>query len=146
MSGRHWAGGIGLTVVAALVVLITLTPSTVDSGYQAEIAWLLEAMHRRGVPGWFQYRQLEFTANVVMFVPLGFFAGLLLGRRWWRWLWLPVAVSALIELWQYLFLPGRVAALSDVIANSMGGIAGLVFAGVVLAVAGAMRGSKAGQH
>lgn len=128
MTTRARIGAIGLIVIACAVFWITLTPTTVDSGYWAEVQWVLNALHRIGVPEWFQYRELEFTANIVMFMPLGFFLGLLLGRGWAPGLLLLPALSVLIEGSQLYFLPGRVAAMSDVVANSTGGWIGLLVA------------------
>src|SRR5690606_18450578 len=102
----------GLALIAALVLWVTLRPTTVDAGFDAEIRWLLRALHRVGVPDWFGYRHLEFTANIGMFVPLGFFSAMLLGRRCgWALLALPVA-SVCIETMQLLFLPERFATVS----------------------------------
>lgn len=124
VTGRARLAGIGLALIAGLVLWITLKPTTVDAGFDAEIRWLLAALHEIGVPAWFRYRQLEFTANAVMFVPLGFFTGMLLGRRWpWGLAAMPLA-SACIEAAQFCFLPGRYATVSDIVANSLGGWVG----------------------
>lgn len=132
MRKRVWVGASGLTVIAIVVFVITLTPTPVDAGYSDEIKQLLAFLHSHGVPTWFGYRKLEFSANVVMFAPLGFFLGLLLSRRWWiAVLALPV-LSVLIECAQYLFLPGRFATVTDVIANSIGAGLGAMLAASAL--------------
>lgn len=132
MRFRFWCGVVGLSLILVIVVAITLTPTTVDAGYSSEIQWILHALHRVGVPESFGYHQLEFTANIVMFVPLGFFAGLITAPRWRALAIALPALSLCIELTQLLFLPGRVAAVSDVVANSLGGWVGLGVALVVV--------------
>lgn len=111
------------------VVLITLTPGPPDPDGQRDlIAWLARA-HRAGLPRWISYDLIEFSANVVMFLPLGLFGALALpaGRRW---LALPalVLLSVGIELTQAAGLPGRYASLSDVVANSLGAVLGYLLA------------------
>ena len=82
--------------------------------------------------GWVTYTQLESFANVVLFVPFGLLIALLVPTRWW---WLVVigliAVAGGIELGQALFLPGRVPTIDDVLANSTGGVAGVLIAGII---------------
>jgi len=129
-----WVGKVGLGLTLAAVLLIVLNPTTVDAGHEDAIAHLLGFLHRHGVPGQFGYSQLEFSANIVMFLPLGFFAGLAVGAGsgvragWWMVLVSLPAFSVLIELTQHFFLPGRFATVSDVVANSIGGIVGVIVA------------------
>lgn len=123
---RVWVGLVGLLITAGIVGLITLTPNPVDKGFSGTIVKLLDKLHGWLLPGWFGYTELEFTANIVMFVPLGFFIGLLFTRRtqWLGLLALP-AISAGIEWVQWEFLAERYSTLSDVLANSLGGWIGL---------------------
>lgn len=124
MRVRESVGWIGLTAFIAIVLLITITPDQVD----ADREWvdrLLDAMHGIGVPRWFDYDQLEFTANIVMFLPIGFFLGILLHHRPWIGATIVTLFTAFIETVQLLFLPSRVASLGDVLANSLGGWIGL---------------------
>ena len=116
-------------IVAVLVLLITLWPHPVDPEGTRPIQGFLAALHRGGVPGWFGYRELEFSANIVMFLPLGVFTGLLIPRR--RILYAAVALpllSVAVEIAQLLFLPERFPAVSDVIANALGAWLGLALA------------------
>lgn len=110
----------------AIVAAMTMSPTPLDRGYQGAISRLLSVMHRHGVPSWFGYEQLEFSANMVMFLPLGFLLGLLVSRRL---LWTPLLVvpvlSGTIEVLQGLFLSQRFATFLDVVANTIGGYAGL---------------------
>ena len=76
---------------------------------------VLDTMHRYGVPAWINYGAVESAANVLLFVPFGLLAGLLLPRRR-RWLALAGAVllSAGIELAQSSLLPERFGTVQDV--------------------------------
>lgn len=115
-----------LVLYGAVVGAMTMSPTPLDRGYQSAITRFLSVVHRYGVPEWFGYRQLEFSANVLMFVPLGFLVGLVVSMRLW---WLPLlvlpALSAAIELLQGLLLSQRFASVLDVVANTIGGYIGL---------------------
>ena len=119
-------------LTSALMAVVTLSPHRVDAGHGQEILRFLELLHRHGVPAWFGYRKLEFTANIALVIPLGFFLGLALPaeHRWTGYLLFPT-FSAAIELSQKVLLPERVASVSDVAANSLGAWAGLTVAVVV---------------
>jgi VanZ family protein len=66
-----------------------------------------------------------------MFVPIGVFLLLLVGaERWWLALFLPFFVTAFIETAQR-GIPGRVSDPRDVLANTVGGIAGVAVAMVL---------------
>jgi glycopeptide antibiotics resistance protein len=66
-----------------------------------------------------------------MFVPVGLFFLLLLGRRrWWLAILLGVVLTCGIEFAQ-LFIPTRVSDPRDILANSMGALIGVVAALVV---------------
>ena len=80
---------------------------------------------------WVTYSILEFWANVAMFVPVGLFFLLLLGRRrWWLAIVLGVVLTCAIEFVQK-FLPDRVSDPRDILANSVGAFVGVVAALVV---------------
>lgn len=71
-------------------------------------------------------------ANVVLFVPLGFFLALLL-RAPARAAVLAIGLSVLIECYQ-ASLTTRVGSFADVVANGLGALLGVVAAALVLAV------------
>lgn len=65
----------------------------------------------------------NFLGNIVMFVPIGFFAGLLSGRpSWWKGTLWAFALSLFIEVSQ-LFV-GRGTDVDDLILNTLGGLMG----------------------
>jgi len=92
-----------------------------------EIIRFLTFWHNHGLPNWFSYKQLEFSANIVMTIPLGLFAGMALPRpkRRMAFIALP-AMAALVEISQALFLSDRVASIWDVVADSLGAWLGLL--------------------
>ena len=69
---------------------------------------------------------INLAGNLLIFVPLGFFAPLLWRklRHWWAAPGLSMGVSCLIEFLQ-LFL-GRSVDIDDVILNTLGGLAGYI--------------------
>jgi glycopeptide antibiotics resistance protein len=120
------------TLYVAFVLLVTLWPTTVDKGLDPYLEKVLERLHSHGVPGFVNYNFVEFAANILFFVPLGFLGGLALSRRfWWLAAVLGFLLSCSVELAQATFLPGRVASARDVLANTTGAVIGAVLAGVV---------------
>lgn len=101
------------------MILIAFWPVPVDSSAGPELARTLNWLHAHGIPAFVNYEFVEFSANVIFFVPLGVFLGAGL-RRFWAAALAGIVVSGLIEIGQLLFLPNRFATLTDVVANSLG--------------------------
>ena len=76
--------------------------------------------------GSYGQKLINLAGNLLIFVPLGFFAPLLWRklRHWWAAPGLSMGVSCLIEFLQ-LFL-GRSVDIDDVILNTLGGLAGYI--------------------
>ena len=126
---RQNLGVILVLAYGVLILVATMWPTPLDQGYEASIVKLLEVLHRNGVPQWFGYTKLEVTANVGMFIPLGFFVSMLLPFRvWWLALIICPGLSVAIELVQSIALSSRFATVSDVVANSTGAFIGAVLA------------------
>jgi glycopeptide antibiotics resistance protein len=141
MTRATLAGAFRVRVVSVLiaiyivfVLLVTLWPTTVDKPIDPYLLKFLAALHQHGVPAFVDYDFIEFTANVLFFVPVGFFGALLMPYRM-QWLAVPLgaALSGCVELSQKLFLPGRVASLGDLLANTSGALIGCVVAAMVRA-------------
>ncbi|CAN5303071.1 hypothetical protein BH11ACT5_BH11ACT5_06400 [soil metagenome] len=112
-----------LAVYTAFVLVVTLSPRMPGTSFAAEfVNSVLGWFHERGLLIGMEYLDVEFLANVGMFVPLGVLV-LLLMRRWWM-LFAGTAFSAFIETYQALFLPGRYPELRDVLSNSIGFLLG----------------------
>lgn len=132
---REWLAAISLAIYGGVVLLATMWPTPLDQGYGASIEKLLSVLHRTGVPEWFGYNKLEFSANVLMFVPLGFLVAMILPTRvWWLALILCPALSVAIELTQGAVLSARFSSPGDVVANSIGAIVGTFFAVLLRAI------------
>lgn len=110
---------------------ITLGPQPFDEGSDSVVWRLLDLLGRYSFTDWVTYSFLEFWANVAMFVPVGLFFVLLLGRRrWWLAIVLGVVLTCAIEFVQ-MFLPDRVSDPRDILANSVGALVGVVVAVIV---------------
>lgn len=128
----------GLAVLFAytlFILSVTLSPTQLDVNYQNAVVRLLAALHRNGVPEWFGYGEVEFLANIAMFVPFGFLVAILLPQKLSALtILVGPAFSAFVENFQREFLSERVASLYDVYANSAGAIIGLLLASTLRAV------------
>lgn len=114
-----------------VVGFITLGPQPLDDGTDSLVWRLLGFFARHRSLSWISYSTLEFWANVAMFIPVGLFFLLLLGRRrWWLAIMLGVVLTCAIEFAQ-LFLPGRVSDPRDVLSNSVGAFLGVIIALIV---------------
>jgi glycopeptide antibiotics resistance protein len=68
---------------------------------------------------------LEVVANILLFVPVGLYLGLLAPTwRWWQGAAVSVGASLVLEVTQHLLSTGSFDT-SDVIANTFGGVVGL---------------------
>lgn len=115
----------------AFVAWLTLTPQAYASEHIAIIYRVLDALHRRGYVLSIDANELEFLANIALFVPVGMFLLLLLGTRlWWVALGASFAMTALIEAAQRS-IPGRVPDERDLLANGLGAVIGVLVALVV---------------
>lgn len=114
-----------------VVGFITLGPQPFDEGTDSFVWGLLRLFSRFDATSWISYSTLEFWSNVAMFVPVGLFFVLLLGRRrWWLAVLLGVVLTCVIEFTQ-MFLPDRVSDPRDIVANSVGAFAGVMIALIV---------------
>lgn len=117
----------------AIVGWITLGPQPLDEGATGLLFRVLDVAEGIPVLSWIGYYEVEFAANVLMFLPIGLFLLLLLGRRrWWLAILLGIVLTVSIETAQ-LFLPERVSDVRDIIANSIGGTIGVILALLVTA-------------
>ena len=122
-----------LTAVYLVAVAgITLDPVPGNPAGNPLLRSLLRAVSSVPGLGWVNYDVAEFTANILLFVPMGVLFTLLLGV--WRW-WLAVAIGVfatlLIEFVQ-LFLPARVSDPRDLLANTLGTLLGVAIAALVM--------------
>lgn len=134
---RHPILSIATFAYLGLVGWLTLSP--LSGNNQFGFLWDLAdffAAHRR--TEWITFNVIEFTANVAMFVPIGLFFVLLLGRRqWWLAIVLGILLTLGIELAQQN-IANRVSDPRDLMANSLGAVIGTLLA-LVLTAAKARR-------
>lgn len=133
MFRQHPVLSVATFAYLGLVGWITLGPQPLDDGRDSLLWRALRFFGRHDLTDWITYQRVEFAANVFMFIPIGMFLLLLFGRRLWFVAVLSgVALTVAIETVQR-FLPDRVSDVSDIIANSIGALIGVLFALVVTA-------------
>lgn len=119
-------------ILAAMLVplaLIAFWPTPVDQPVSNQLAAVLNLLHKYGIPRWFDYDFVEESANVALFIPVGFVAALAFPcKRWWQIAAFGMLLSGCIELGQLLFLHSRFASPSDVMTNTSGGVIGALAA------------------
>ena len=126
MFRRHPFLSLATFVYLGFVAWITLGPQPIGDHGDSIIFRFLHFFSHYDATRWVSYDRLEFLANVGMFVPIGMFLLLLFGRRmWFVGILAGVALTCAIEYTQ-LFLPDRVSDVSDIVANSVGTVVGVV--------------------
>ena len=120
-----------LAVYLLAVAWITLNPFPPDPHRNTLLEGLLAACASTPLLAWVDYDVVEFTANILLFVPMGVLLAVLLGRwRWWLAFALGAAATLTIEFVQ-LFLPARVSDPRDLLANALGTLVGIALVAVV---------------
>lgn len=124
---RGWAIALGIPFAAGLA-LLTLSPTPVEDNAPTLIQTVLDAAHNIGWTS-LNFTSLELIANILVFLPVGIFAFIVLPRRVWPLaLLVGPALSFLIEALQRLALPHRTSSATDVLANSAGATVGVAVA------------------
>ncbi|WP_285113421.1 VanZ family protein [Leifsonia sp. fls2-241-R2A-40a] len=114
-----------IVVYLAVVAYITLNPAPANPAGNPLLRSLLRALSQVPALAWVNYSVVEFTANILLFVPMGVLFTVLLGRwRWWLALGVGVVATLVIEFTQ-LFLPARVSDWRDLLANTLGTLIGI---------------------
>lgn len=124
-----------LTLAAMLVPLMFVAywPSPVDQPIQRQLADILNFVHDQGIPPWFNYKFIEASANVALFIPPGLVSTLAFpGKRWWQVGALGLFISGCMELGQFVFLHNRFASPLDLVTNTSGTVIGALLGVVVI--------------
>ncbi|MEW9872768.1 VanZ family protein [Arthrobacter sp. HS15c] len=109
------------------LALVAFWPSPIDQPVQGDLARILKFLHTHGVPAWFNYKFVEASANVALFIPLGAVSSLAFpDKRWWQIGSFGLIVSGCMELGQLLFLDNRFATLQDLVTNTGGAVIGAI--------------------
>jgi glycopeptide antibiotics resistance protein len=131
MFRRHPLLSVVTFVYLGVVGWLTLGPQPLDDGTNSVLFALLEELDRHAATAWVSYMGLEFAANIAMFIPVGLFFLLLLGRSYWLAAVLAgVGLTFAIETVQ-IFLPDRVSDPRDLVSNSVGALLGVLTALIV---------------
>jgi len=101
-------------IALSLILALTLAPGS-TSAPMADCFWCGD------------FATADFILNVALFVPLGLALGASSGVAAWTAMVIAFVVSGGVELAQ-LAIPGRYPTLSDVLANLLGALAGLLIA------------------
>ena len=134
----------GLALIIPAVLVVTLWPTHFLLRAKPRVTRGIEWLHARDLFDWLTWTRLEVLANVGMFVPVALLVTFVLGaRRWWATVIACAALSVSVELVQAL-MPGRVAAVLDVIANSLGALLGALLAVAIEAIVRRRRRSDQG--
>lgn len=127
------------------LALVAFWPSPVDEPVQGQLASVLKFLHAHGIPAWFNYKFVEASANVVLFIPLGAVAAMAYPKKpSWQIGILGLIISGCIELGQRLFLYNRFASPLDLVTNTGGAVIGAALAAAALKRLQARRCSTAG--
>ncbi|GGI69266.1 VanZ family protein [Pseudarthrobacter scleromae] len=122
-----------LIVMLVPLALIAFWPSPVDQPVQGQLAAVLNFLHRQGIPAWVNYKFVESSANVALFVPVGAVSSLAFPSwRWWRIGAFGFLISCCMELGQLLFLHDRFPSPLDLVTNTSGAVLGALLAAALL--------------
>lgn len=116
----------GPGVYAVAVAVVVLSPVSYSALIHAIAGGIRDVLGIASFgSGW-----IDFGANVLMFVPLGFLLTLLLRHHWYG-VALALVLSAGVELAQ-LVIPSRQPSLRDVLANVLGAAVGAALAWIIV--------------
>lgn len=123
-------------MLAAMLIplaFVAFWPSPVDRPVQGQLTSVLQFLHRHGIPAWCNYQFMEASANVALFIPLGFVSALAFPKkRWWQISVFGLLVSCCMELIQLLFLYNRFASPLDLVTNASGAVIGSLLAALLV--------------
>ncbi|MGG6380044.1 VanZ family protein [Paenarthrobacter sp. NEAU-H11] len=123
-------------MLAAMLVplaFIAFWPSPIDQPVQDQLAAVLDYLHHHGIPAWFNYKFVEASANIGLFVPLGIVSSLAFPeKQWWQIGAFGLLISGFMELGQLLVLHDRFASPIDLVTNTSGAVIGALLAGWAL--------------
>ena len=120
-------------VYVLLIAAIVLSPISIGAIVHDQMLEVLAWLNARGAPAWLDDKAVERTANVALFVPVGFCVGVVAGaRRWWLGAVAGFVLSCGIECAQYALLPGRFASAWDIVTNTLGALIGAALALLLL--------------
>lgn len=131
MLRRHPVLSLATFAYLAVIAWVTLGPQPLGEGGLTLLMRLIRRLRQFEGLEWVTLANVEFAANVVMFIPVGLMFVLLFRRRlWWLAIIFSIMLTGAIETLQ-LFLDDRVSDPRDLLANSLGGAVGVFGALIV---------------
>jgi glycopeptide antibiotics resistance protein len=129
-SGRPWAV-VAVVGYSLLLLVVLLNPSA--TLYSRLFLWLAERVASAGAPlAWQDPTRIEFGLNALVFAPVALLGSLAWPKLSWRdWTAAGFVGSFAVEAIQALALDGRSATYVDVVANTLGALAGGLFVAAV---------------
>lgn len=128
-----------LAAYTVVVLLITWLPAEDAGRVTGIVDTLAGLLVPLGVPFDAAYTVLEFVANVALFAPFGALLALAWSRLpWWAASLVGAGLSCVIELVQ-IALPSRFATVSDVVANTLGTLIGVLLVRILQRMRAAAR-------
>lgn len=120
---RFWR--LFLLATLAPLAFVAFWPTPVDQPAEAIIADTFDFLHKYGLPRWLNYNFVEASANVALFIPIGFLCSRAFPKsRWWQAGGVGLIVSGCMEIGQLLFLHNRYPSPLDVLTNALGAAIG----------------------
>lgn len=115
-----------LAVYLVALALVAFWPTPVDRPVAGKLQTALFALHAAGLPKLINYNFVEFSSNVLMFVPIGVLAALAFSSlHRWRIVMAAFLGSCGMEAGQLLFLSDRFPSAMDIVANTGGAMLGV---------------------
>ncbi|MHC8608831.1 VanZ family protein [Paenarthrobacter ureafaciens] len=124
---------IAMAAYLACLAVVGFWPTPVDKPIQGTLASVLRYLHDHGVPGWVNYKFVEASANITLFIPFGILIAMSVpGMKWWRLVALGALASMCIELGQLLFMAARFDTFMDILMNTLGALIGVALVRLIL--------------
>lgn len=125
MKRKEWTTGLYFVYLAFVVwvILLKLSTSPADLPHLRNIN-LIPYGDSGIINGQLDVREL--VENILIFVPFGVYAGMLVGEKsWWKVILAGAGFSLLLETLQYVFAIGA-SDITDVINNTLGAVLGVL--------------------
>ena len=125
MKRKEWTGGLYFIYLAFVVWVILLKFSTSPEQLpHLQNINLIPYGDSESING--QLDVQELVENILIFVPFGIYAGMLVREKsWWKVILAGAGFSLLLETLQYVFAIGA-SDITDVINNTLGAVLGVV--------------------
>lgn len=107
-------------------------PTPVDAPVDRMLARILSRLHTLGMPAYLDYETVQFSANILFFMPIGALIAAAAPRTyWWTGALFGLALSLMVEFGQYVLLPHRFASAGDLLSNTIGALLGSLIVAAV---------------